>query len=58
MMRAIEARARAYGWSCVVSDTTDTIASANNFIRGGYRLYRPQHPWDWPNALYWRKSIK
>jgi GNAT superfamily N-acetyltransferase len=58
MMRAIEARARAYGWSCVVSDTTDNIASANNFIRGGYRLYRPQHPWAWPNTLYWRKSIK
>jgi GNAT superfamily N-acetyltransferase len=58
MMRAIEARARAYGWSCVVSDTTDNIASANNFIRAGYRLYQPQHPWAWPNTLYWRKSIK
>jgi GNAT superfamily N-acetyltransferase len=58
MMRAIEARARAYGWSCVVSDTTDNIVSANNFIRAGYRLYQPQHPWAWPNTLYWRKSIK
>jgi len=35
MMRAREAWARAYGWSCVVSDTTDNIASANNFIRAG-----------------------
>ncbi len=58
MMRAIEARARAYGWSRVVSDTTDNIVSANNFIRAGYRLYQPQHPWAWPNTLYWRKSIK
>ena len=23
------------------SDTTDNLASANNFIRAGYRLYRP-----------------
>jgi GNAT superfamily N-acetyltransferase len=58
MMRAIEARARAYGWSRVVSNTTDNIVSANNFIRAGYRLYQPQHPWAWPNTLYWRKSIK
>jgi phage terminase large subunit len=39
------------------SDTTDNVASANNFIRAGYRLYRPQHPWAWPNTLYWRKII-
>jgi hypothetical protein len=40
------------------TDTTDNVASANNFIRAGYRLYRPQHPWAWPNTLYWRKSIR
>jgi hypothetical protein len=38
--------------------TTDNLASANNFIRAGYRLYQPQHPWAWPNTLYWRKSIR
>jgi GNAT superfamily N-acetyltransferase len=58
LMRAMESRARNNGWSCVVSDTTDNVASANNFIRAGYRLYRPQHPWAWPNTLYWRKSIR
>ncbi len=58
MMRAIEGRARAHGWNCVVSDTTGNIASANNFIRAGYRLYQPQHPWAWPGTLYWRKFIK
>jgi GNAT superfamily N-acetyltransferase len=57
LMRAMESRARNNGWSCVVSDTTDNIASANNFIRAGYRLYQPQHPWAWPNTLYWRKSV-
>jgi len=33
------------------------VASANNFIKAGYRLYRPRHPWGWPHTLYWRKSI-
>lgn len=58
LMRALESRARHNGWGCIVSDTTDNLASANNFIRAGYRLYRPQDPWAWPNTLYWRKSIK
>jgi phage terminase large subunit len=58
LMRALESRARRVGWRCIVSDTTDNLASANNFIRAGYRLYQPQYPWAWPNTLYWRKSIK
>jgi hypothetical protein len=37
--------------------TAINIASANNFIKAGYRLYQPQHPWGWPRTLYWRKSI-
>lgn len=57
LMRALESRARQNGWCCIVSDTTENLASANNFIRSGYRLYQPQHPWAWPNSLYWRKSI-
>jgi hypothetical protein len=57
LMRAMETRAKHNGWSCVVSDTTDNLASANNFIRAGYRLYQPQYPRGWPNTLYWRKSI-
>jgi len=56
--RALESRARHNGWSCIVSDTTDNLASANNFIRAGYQLYQPQYPWAWPNTLYWRKSIR
>jgi GNAT superfamily N-acetyltransferase len=57
LMRAMELRVRRNGWSWVVSDTTDNVASANNFIRAGYRLYRPQDPWAWPNTLYWRKAV-
>jgi len=57
LMRAAEARARNNGWAAIISDTTDNIASANNFIRGGYRLYRPRYSWGWPHTLYWRKSM-
>jgi hypothetical protein len=58
LMRALELRARHNGWSYIVSDTTDNLASANNFIRAGYRLYQPQYPWAWPNTLYWCKPIR
>jgi GNAT superfamily N-acetyltransferase len=57
LMRALESRARRIGWSSVISDTTENLASANNFIRAGYRLYRPAHPWAYPNTLYWRKIL-
>jgi hypothetical protein len=57
LMRALESRARLNGWRSVVSDTTENLASANNFIRAGYRLYRPKTPWAWPNTLYWRKFM-
>jgi hypothetical protein len=58
LMRAMESRARYHGWCCIVSDTTHNFASANNFIKAGYRLYQPEQPWAWPATLYWRKSIK
>jgi hypothetical protein len=35
----------------IISDTTDNMHSANNFIRASYRLF-------WPNTLYWRKDVK
>jgi hypothetical protein len=57
LMRALESRARHNGWNWLISDTTDNLASANNFIRAGYRLYQPPNPWAWPNTLYWRKSV-
>lgn len=57
LMRAVEARARRNGWTCVVSDTTGNIVSANNFICAGYRMYWPSSPWAFPDTLYWRKSL-
>jgi GNAT superfamily N-acetyltransferase len=57
-MRAMEAQARRNGWGAVVSDTTDNLISANNFIRAGFRLYRPEEPWAWSHTLYWRKFMR
>lgn len=56
-MRALESRARRNGWSSIVSDTTDNLASANNFIKAGYQLFYPESPWGWPHTLYWRKQL-
>jgi GNAT superfamily N-acetyltransferase len=57
LMRAMEARARRNGWCRVVSDTTANVPSANNFIRAGYRMFRPSLPWAFPDTLYWLKEI-
>jgi GNAT superfamily N-acetyltransferase len=57
-MSALEACARRNGWHSIVSDTTDNVVSANNFIQAGYRLYQPHAPWAWPHTLYWRKTMR
>jgi GNAT superfamily N-acetyltransferase len=57
LTRALEMRARRIGWSTIVSDTTDNVFSANNFIRQGYRLYKPVCPWAWAHSLYWRRDL-
>jgi GNAT superfamily N-acetyltransferase len=44
LMRAAEGRARGHGWALVMLDTTDNVASANNFIRAGDRRYRRRYP--------------
>jgi GNAT superfamily N-acetyltransferase len=56
-MRVLERRARANGWGMIVSDTTDNVRSANNFIRAGYRLFEPELKWAFPHSLYWRKHL-
>jgi GNAT superfamily N-acetyltransferase len=56
-MRTIEMRARRNGWSQIVSDTTNNIHSANNFIAAGYRMTLPQYPWAFPTSIYWLKTL-
>jgi GNAT superfamily N-acetyltransferase len=57
LIQVREMKARKIGWTHIVSDCTDNIHSANNFIRAGYRLYRPRRPWAFSNTLYWRKEL-
>jgi hypothetical protein len=35
LMRTMETRAGRIGWDSILSDTTDNLASANNFIKAG-----------------------
>lgn len=56
-MRALERKALYNGWTQIISDTTDNVASANNFIRANYRLFEPPWRWAFPHSLYWRKAL-
>ncbi|MDA9435809.1 GNAT family N-acetyltransferase [Bradyrhizobium sp. CCBAU 51627] len=58
LTRAIEAQGRRIGWYGIVSDTTDNVVSANNFIKAGYQLYEPVIPWAWSHTLYWRRLLR
>ncbi|MCA2979320.1 MAG: GNAT family N-acetyltransferase [Myxococcaceae bacterium] len=58
LVRAREAHARRLGFTHAVSDTAYyNVASANNLIRAGYRLYKPAAPWSWDTQLYWLKPL-
>lgn len=54
LMRAMESQARRNGWSAVVSDTTDNMASANNFIRSAFGG-GPDMPFKLANFRLWPK---
>lgn len=54
---AREQKARKVGWKMLISETlTDNIPSANNFIRAGYRLFKPKEEWA-RESIYWRKML-
>lgn len=58
LMRAMESLARRQGWIGIVSDTTnDNVASANNFIKAGYRQFWPDQRWSFAHSIYWRKKL-
>ena len=57
LMRAMEQSARRSGLELIVSDTTDNVPSANNFIRSGWMMFSPKFPWSFPQSLYWRKDL-
>lgn len=58
MIRCREQHARSLGWQLMLSDTVEgNVASANNLIRAGYKLWLPTEPWATPGSLYWRKVL-
>lgn len=58
MIRLRERWQRAEGFHTSVTDTTwDNIASANNLIACGYRLFEPVPRWAFKNGLYFKKTL-
>jgi GNAT superfamily N-acetyltransferase len=57
LMRVLELHARRSGFAAMVSDTTDNVPSANNFIAADWKLFEPEFPWAFSNTLYWRKDL-
>jgi GNAT superfamily N-acetyltransferase len=55
--RVREQKARAIGWTHLVSECTNTVYSANNFIRAGFKLFEPETRWAFENSLYWKKAL-
>lgn len=60
--RLIRARLRWLGEqphvrTCVTYTTADNVASANNLIATGFRLYRPAWTWAGPDFLYWWRDL-
>ncbi len=58
LMRVMERCARRLGLTLLVSDTTETVHSANNFVRAGWSMFEPAYPWAFPKTLYWRKALQ
>lgn len=49
--------ARAQGLEPITDTAPWNLASANNLISEGFRLYCPQHKWAGSDALYWRYPL-
>lgn len=57
LMRVRERKAKRFGWSHLISECTETAYSANNFIKAGFKIYQPRHPWAFKNSIYWIKRL-
>jgi len=57
LMQLTERQARKVGCSHLISTTDiENIHSANNFIKMGWQLTKPEKPWE-PSSLYWIKKL-
>lgn len=57
LCRAMARKAKALGWDSIVTDTTNTPASANSLITAGYKIFAPEFPWAFDETIYWRKDL-
>ena len=59
LIRVRERQARIEGMKrCVTYTSPCNYPSANNLIRCGYRLYKPEYPYGVANALYFQKHLQ
>lgn len=57
LIRARIARARALGWTDVITYTWNNPPSANSLIACGFRAYDPSKPWASEAVSYWRRRV-
>lgn len=58
LIRVRERKAREIGWRWLITETASfNVASSNNLLACGFKLFRPSNPWGFRDALYWRKAI-
>jgi GNAT superfamily N-acetyltransferase len=51
-------RASAGFFDYMISSTYENPASANSFIKCGFKTYLPEVPWGAAGTIYWSKEIK
>lgn len=56
-LRALAYLRRHSTWPTIVSDCRAyNVASANSFIRCGFKTFTPSHPWGFADAIYWYRK--
>lgn len=50
-------KARQLGFTEAVSDTFSNPWSGNSLISCGFRLFRPEYPWSYKGACYWKRQL-
>lgn len=57
LVRVRERKAKALGWSHLMTDTCNNPASANSLIACGFQTFTPSIPWGGDEVIYWRKRL-
>ena len=57
LMKVRIAKARKLGLKYIVSESTGTVYSANNFYKAGFSMYNPANPWAFKTSIYWIKEL-